>query len=81
MAVGTHFKLQVAARRAGAKAVATAASHSDVFVVRMDAGFHDSVGRGPVPENGGAQCSRDLLDPQAKLGLWSKERFGVRYLA
>ena len=55
MAVGTHFKLQISASRARGKRVATAASHGDFFVFRMNAGFHDCLGRDALFQKNGAR--------------------------
>ena len=55
MAVGTHFKLQISASRARSKRVATAASHGDFFVFRMNAGFHDCLGRDALFQKNGAR--------------------------
>lgn len=49
MAVRAHFDLQVMTQcRARDKYVATAASHIDVFVIGMNAGFHDCLGLTPA---------------------------------
>ena len=54
MAVRAHFDLQVMAQgRTRDEDIAAAASHVHVFVVRMNAGFHDGNGQCPVPENWG----------------------------
>jgi hypothetical protein len=69
MAVGTNFDLQILSDgRTGLELVPAGTSDRDLFVVRMDAGFHRNLEFSVAAESITAERNRHALDPYAAGG-------------